>query len=253
MSSATNILTAIGLAAAIVVAPGPARASQPTRAADAAADSGRTDADVAARLEFVMDALETGSTYANVWYWGWTGGQLAAAAVFAGLAYAQRDDPGNKANHAVSAVQSFTGGAVLVFFPLDAAFATMRLEHYHDDTPAQRRKKLAAAERQLTLAAEGEQLGRHWINHVLGIAVAAAGGLLLTFAYAGTDWRDGLINFAVGVAITEASIWSQPMRAVRDRERYDQLDVDQLAARHSRPPVLRFVPYGAGASLVLSF
>lgn len=245
------------LAAALILAlaalPGLLRAEPGADRAAAPAPDTRSDAEVDARLAFIEDALAAGNTYANVWYWGWTAGQLGAAGLFAGLAYAKRDDPASKANNAVSAVQSFAGGAVLVFFPLEAAFATTRLERYPATTAAQRRAKLTVAERLLTLSAEGEQLGRHWINHALGIAVAAAGGLLLTFAYAGTDWRDGLINFAIGVAITEASIWTQPMRAVRDADRYERFGADQpVAARRPRPE-LRVAAAGPGLGLVLAF
>jgi len=180
-----------------------------------------SDQEVSARLDFLAGSLEHQKVYANIWWWGWTVGQLGAAVLFGTLAYTDRDEPGATANNAVSAVQALLGGTLLLLDPLDAAFVPRRVRELPDGTAQERRAKLAAAEEGLRAAAEWERFGRHWINHVMGFVMGALGWALLTEAFPDTDWRDGFINFAVAVGTTEIMIWTQPMRAVRDLERYE--------------------------------
>jgi len=64
-----------------------------------------------------------------------------------------------------------------------------------------------------------EKAGRSWKIHAVAGAVNLGSGLVTWLVFKRTIW-DGLINFAMNTAITEAQIWSQPMRAAKDYERY---------------------------------
>jgi hypothetical protein len=67
--------------------------------------------------------------------------------------------------------------------------------------------------------AEREKAGRSWKIHAVAGAVNLGSGLVTWLGFKRTVW-DGLINFAMNTVITEAQIWSQPVRAVKDYDRY---------------------------------
>lgn len=206
------------------------------------------DAEVARRLDYLEYSLEKGKVYANIWWWGWTVGQLGAAVIFGTLAYTDRDTPGSTANNSVSAVQSLLGGALLLVDPLDAAFVPRKIRGMPAGTPDERRAKLAAAEQGLRDAAAWEKLGRHWINHIMGFALGAVGFALLTDAFPDTDWKDGLFNFALSFGVTEIMIWTQPTRAMRDLEAYES-----AFSGDERGPEVSFGAWPGGGAVTVSF
>ena len=206
----------------------------PSRAVEVEHDDG----EISKRLEYLEESLEHGKIYANIWWWGWTVGQLGAAALFGTLAYVDRDEPGATSNNTVSAVQSLLGGVLLLVDPLDAAFVPRSVRAMPDGTPDERRAKLAAAEQGLRDAAAWERFGRHWINHIMGFVLGAVGFALLTEALPGTNWKDGLLNFALSFGVTEAMIWTQPTRAMRDLREYER----RFGDGEDRPEV----SFGAG-------
>jgi hypothetical protein len=97
------------------------------------------------------------------------------------------------------------------------------------ETPEQRRSKLASAESFLRQAAAQEVFGRSWKTQALATAVNLAAGLTIWLHY-DRPARDGLVTFAIGQLISEAQIFSQPMRAVRDLREYDRrTDFDHVS------------------------
>ena len=64
-----------------------------------------------------------------------------------------------------------------------------------------------------------EREGRSWKTHAIAGAVNLGSGLITWLGFKRT-FRDGLENFALNTIITEAQIWTQPVRARKDYERY---------------------------------
>jgi hypothetical protein len=207
-----RIVCSVGFAALLLLP----SAAQAQEEPSGVAASG--SADSSARLQFIEESFRRGKIPSNIWYFGWSMGQLGAAGLFTTLAVVQRDKPGALPNNIISAAQSLLGATVMFIFPLDSALASRRLARAQGDVNG----RLRVAETLLADSARSQRQGRHWINHLLGFVMAATGGLLLTFAFDDTNWVDGLINFGVGMVISELVIWTQPTRAIRDEARYRQ-------------------------------
>ena len=180
------------------------------------------DAEVASRLAHIQASLNDGKGMASVWWIGWTGIQTGSAVLFGALAIAEPKSPDTPVN-AVNAGVSAIGATMLLVFPLVPAYAPYKLRQLPEDTPEARRAKLAAAEDWLRRSAESEELGRGWLTHLLNFGVAAAAGLLLSFAFEDTDWKDGLYNFTLLFAIGELQAVTQPTKAIRDWRAYRRL------------------------------
>jgi hypothetical protein len=105
-------------------------------------------------------------------------------------------------------------------FPLEAGRFAMRLRGMPADSLETRRVKLDAAEDYLRRAAAQETFGRSWKTQAMATAVNVAAGLWISLYYH-RPARDGIVTFAVGQIFTEAEIYSQPMKAVRDLEEYE--------------------------------
>ncbi|MDZ7635210.1 MAG: hypothetical protein U5L72_12595 [Bacteroidales bacterium] len=71
----------------------------------------------------------------------------------------------------------------------------------------------------LKILAIREKEGRSWKTHAIAGAVNLGSGLITWLGFKRTVW-DGLANFALNTAVTEAQIWTQPTRAIRDYEKY---------------------------------
>jgi hypothetical protein len=203
------------------------------------------DAEVTARLASIRATLDRGKVTANVWWIGWIAIQGGSTAAFGALAIADRRSPDMPVD-AVNAGVSAIGLTMLIVMPFVPAYAPYELRKLPEDTPAARRAKLAAAEDWLRRSAETEELGCGWLVHLLNFGVAAAGGLLLAFAFETTDWRDGLYNFTLLFATGELQVATQPTRAMRGWKAYERryAPVPQAA---DRVEISAFAAPGAAA------
>jgi len=214
-------------------------------------DAGRLldDAAVNARIDFIQQSLDAGQARANVWYWGFTGVQAGSAIVCGILIFAERDKPGALENNIISTAQSLLGFFGLIIDPMFAGYAHKKVRALPGSTADERREKLSAAESWLQRSAKREKAGRAWYNHVLGLAVGLTGGLLLAFAFEETDWKDGLLNFGIAVAVNELQIWTQPTKAIKDWDSYQATYGTSSTARRFRlsPPRIVASPMGVVA------
>lgn len=177
-----------------------------------------TDDEVTERLEYIEKALIEGKFTANLWWGGWLGFNAGTMLIF-GIKAGIDTTKADMQNDAVSAAQSALGVLGLAISPMVPGYASDRLRELPDSTAEQRREKLARAEELLRESAEYEIFGWSWVPHVLGVAVGLAGGLTLWLGFK-RPIEEGLINFGLAVAVNEAQIWTQPMRAKRDWEAY---------------------------------
>jgi hypothetical protein len=178
------------------------------------------DSEVTSRLAYIQHSLDGGQRAADLWWSGWligysvaTAGQLAT--------YSNTRDEKQRQDMRVGSVTTALGVGAQLVFPLEAGWFATRLRAVPGDTPEARRVKLATAESYLRKAAAQENLGRSWKAHAMAAAVNLAAGLTIWLHY-DRPARDGLLAFAVGQLISEAQIFSQPMRAVHDLRQYEQ-------------------------------
>lgn len=193
-----------------------------------------TDAEVTGRLAYIQRALDGGRHAADLWTYGWIGGYSAATAAQLAV-YNSSDDEKQRQNMLVGAWTTGVGAIGTLVFPVEAGRFAARLRAVPAETPEARRAKLATAEGYLRKAAAQEALGRSWQAHVLSGAVNLAAGLVIWKHYDRPS-SDGLSTFVIGQAISEAQIFTQPTRAIRDLRDYEsRTDFAPSASGEVRP------------------
>ena len=187
--------------------------------AGAQSSVGLSDREMSARIEFIQGALDRGAPAADRWWSGWLVGY--SAATFGQIAgQYNTNDEKTKQDLLVGAATTGAGAIGQLVFPLDVGRLAARLRAMPAGTPEERSAKLAAAEAFLHRSAAQEAMGRSWKAHAISGAVNLAAGLVIWKHYDRPS-RDGLVTFAVGQLISEAQIFSQPTRAIRDLRDYE--------------------------------
>ena len=162
------------------------------------------------RSDFIQTSLDQGSASAQWWWYGWLGG-YSAATVAQGAIGIVTHDKALRATMLVGAAGSGLGALGVIAFPFPPAYAASELRASEGVTVQQRN---ALALRSLEACADAEHMGRSWLPHVLGVAVAAAQGLVLWIGFG--QKVDGAESAALSLVVSEAQIFTQPMRAVDD-------------------------------------
>ncbi|MGQ4880537.1 hypothetical protein ACOJCM_18395 [Billgrantia sp. LNSP4103-1] len=148
------------------------------------------------------DALARGERQANVWQYGWAGVYATTLAVNAYQA-SEASDRDDRYDARVGVVKSALalGGTLMDRQPHPAAYR--RLREGDGDIESARRLLQAVAE---------EERQRRSLQARLGsLAVNAASGLLI--GVGDGRGRDGAINFATGMLVSELQLQTQPRQA----------------------------------------
>ncbi len=179
-----------------------------------------SDAELTARLQFLEQRLDAGRPTALAWEWGWAGFYTAA------LAWNLRDaidaDEGDDRVRAI--VDAAKSGlataqtALLLREPLSAGQGAAPMRGIPGDDRSARLQRLAVGEKQLATAAERAESRYSLRRHLITIGANLLGGAaILTLG----DSDDAVRSTAIGIAVGEAQIWSQPWRAPGDLRDYD--------------------------------
>jgi hypothetical protein len=171
--------------------------------------------------EMIQDLRELANqdrVRAQAWWYAWLGGYSAATAG-QGIVYFTSEDKSLRQDMALGAATTFLGaiGQLLTpVLPHDATYG--RPAAGYNAGGAQPMSYEQSAELLKALALR-EKEGRSWKVHAVAGAVNLGSGLITWLGFKRT-FLDGLGNFALNTVITEAQIWTQPTRAIRDYERY---------------------------------
>ena len=161
--------------------------------------------------EAVEQPLADGARHADLWHTGWGlfhGGGLAANLYLS----SEADSPATRFDARVSAVKSALALGDLALNPLPHRVSRDRVQALRQEA-ADARSNLARAEAILARTAEIERQRRSWSSQLGGLVVNAAGGLIIAL---GDDRPgDGVVSFALGMAVNTAQTWSQPTQASR--------------------------------------
>lgn len=198
-----------------------------------------SDATAGRRTQFIQERLDHGTASARWWWYGWLGGYSVAAVaqVAAGLA---THDEAFRATMLVGAAGSALGTLSVIAFPFPPTHAASEVRAT-DGMPAQQRHALALGS--LKNCADAENMGRSWLPHALGIAVAAAQGLVLWIGF--DQPVDGAESAAVSLVVSEAQIFTQPTRAVDDLASYER----QFSRSHRSALKWRLAPSPGGLAV----
>ncbi len=121
---------------------------------------------------------------------------------------------------AVGAVTTLTGFFGQFVSPFQPVSFTEKLDQLPAGNPAERQDKMSQMEIFLADRAAMEIKARRWKAHLLPTAVNLASGMITWLAFDRTVW-DGVANFALNCVVTEAQIWSQPIRARKELKHYN--------------------------------
>ena len=184
------------------------------------------------------------------WWYGWLAG-YSAATVGQGIVYMASDDKALRQDMALGAATTMLGAVGQLISPVLPKGADY--PSYREYASGERTLPSDDAAELLRLLAAREKEGRSWKTHAIAGVVNLGSGLITWLGFRRT-FMDGLENFAINTAITEAQIWTQPVRARKEYERYRkelQSEVDAVAVKPSAEWTFYAGP--AGFALRLDF
>jgi hypothetical protein len=201
-----------------------------------------------ARSRFLEERLEGRRRYAEVWWTGWAtvhGLGLVVEGTRAGF----ENDRGVRANLAVNAVKSSIGLARDFIDPPHAKDGADALRAIPATSPEACEARLARAEELLRRNADEADERYSWKRHLANLGLNLAGAVIVAEAFdEPRGWASGAIGFAVG----EVQLWSQPWQARGDWEEYQRRF--RAAGSPSAPPTTwRVVPTASGILVMVEF
>lgn len=192
-----------------------------------------TDSTLTNHLKTIEMMLSKDKVSTDTWWWGWLAGYSAATVVQVAIGLGA-DKLSTKQDMYLSATTTLLGAAGQIITPVMPSKALVQLALLPERTPEEKSQKLKLAEELLEKRAKAELEGKGWQTHAMCSAVNLGSGLITWFGFKRT-WKDGLINFAINSAVTEAQIWSQPLRAKKEFEYYKKtssLSTGHLSSSH---------------------
>ncbi|MGD0753819.1 MAG: hypothetical protein ABR927_02070 [Bacteroidales bacterium] len=172
------------------------------------------------RIKYIQNILNQGQPNANRWWYGWLAG-YSAATIGQGAICLSSNDKGTRQDMALGAATTLLGAAGQLLSPMVPGYAPDQLMQIPEDTHEARLQKLNNAEELLKASALREKSGRSWQVHAISSAVNLTSGLITWLGFRRNVWA-GVENFALNSVITEAQIWTQPTRAMKDYQNYCQ-------------------------------
>lgn len=163
----------------------------------------------AARWHELRQAFEAGARHGTAWNYGW-GSVYGASLAHSIYTLEDTSDSDDRLDAQVSALKSALALADTVLNPQPHAAA---LERFNQLAVEGSPEALEQAERLRAEIAHEEQRRRQLDARLQPLIVNLIGGLVIAL---GDDRpKDGAINFATGMLVTELAIWTQPSAAAR--------------------------------------
>lgn len=213
-----------------------------------------SDSLVKERIRSIEKMLNEGKANANRWWYGWLIG-YSTLSIAQGAGYFLSDDADTRMDWAFGSLSTLVGVATQAFIPMTPGYAPDHLARIPENSSDDALKKLSIAEDLLKCSALREKKGRSWRLHALYGIINVGGGLISVVAFKQPFWGE-FTTFAVNTVISEAQIWTQPTRAVKDYESYCKKykPGESLEAFKSRPrPEWHVGAYPGGVVVTLAF
>jgi len=210
------------------------------------------DSLVKERIDHIQNSLNEGKPAAKLWWNGWLYG-YSAATVVQGAVFISSDELKTRQDMALGAATTLVGAVGQLIMPMTPASAPGKLALIPGDTPEERINKLKKAEELFEASSKREKDGRSWKMHALSSAINLSSGMITWLGFDRTI-KAGLINFAINEVITEAQIWTQPTRAIKDYKVYCERYKSGLPSALYKPKAQLFVnAFPGGVALKLVF
>ena len=180
---------------------------------------GMPEEEMEARERFLDAAIEHNAHLTRVWHGIVTGGYALGFVVEAARAVSAKH-PSPRWDLSFGAAKAAFGVVGRIAHPPRAVFGPTPMQLYPGDGHAERAQRLLAAEAMLKLDAKQNDNRYLWYSHVINVALNVAGGLVSGLYY--HDWARGVSSIAIGTAVGELSIWTQPWQAKRSYKEYQK-------------------------------
>lgn len=194
------------------------------------------------RMEFIESSLEENRQHASYWQNGWAS-FYAVSAVAQTALWIDADDSDDSINYSMGALKSVGGLADMLIRPHPGRHGVKDLLDLPQNSLEQKRERLDLGEALLRDSAQRAASRHSWQPHakVVGVNVIV-GALIAAFG----DGGDALASSAIGIAVGEANIWTQPTRPEDDWRDYQQKfpTTGQL-----KDPAWQLVPIAGGLAL----
>ena len=208
--------------------------------------SSLSDGEIDKRLRFIMERLDEGQRNAQYWQYGWTG-FYAIGSVTQSVAAIDEDDSEDRVNYVVSAVKSAAALTDLLLRPLPARHGADEIRTMPAGTRQENLQRLYRGEELLRANAERARERTSWKPHLTVVGVNLVAG---AFIWGFGDGDDAAVSTALGIAVGEAAIWTQPGRATTDLEDYER----RFAGFRTKTKITwHIVPIMGGAVVRVSF
>ncbi len=170
-----------------------------------------------ARFAFLNQKMQGSARWTRIWKWTWVGVWGAGTAAQLALIPAV-DDPGSDADNAVGAAATGLSLIAQLLIPLAVLDEQPQLAALEGRVAGGDCAALADAEARFKLAAEDQAAAISWPSHAINVGLNAAYALVLGLGF--KRWESGAIGAAVGLALGELMIFSQPRQLEDDLEAY---------------------------------
>jgi hypothetical protein len=178
---------------------------------------------------------------AQVWWYSWIGGYTVAT-IGQGAVNLSSDSRSLRQDMALGAATTFLGAVGTLLTPVVPGKVYIKK---HGFQPGDSLESQAFQEFLLKEIASREKAGRSWKTHAVTGVVDLGSGLVTWIAFKRSVW-DGVINFALNTVIAEAQIWSQPVRAVKDYEKWQEEKAGGRVQSIKKPEAAVFVGSAPG-------
>ena len=204
------------------------------------------------RIKFLNKSLCSDQQGTKLWWYSWLG-IYATATLGQGSVYLSSNEKSTRQDMALGAATTFAGVAgqfISTFQPISFADQLALLP---ENTEADRLAKIGMMEKCLEDRSKMEVDARKWKSHVLCTSINLASGLVTWIGFHRTVW-DGIVNFGWNCVITEAQIWTQPIRAKRALKRYrEQLGRQGFSVNPTRDIKYNLMVSSSGAGVRVTF
>jgi hypothetical protein len=178
-----------------------------------------SDAEVDARLEYLVQRLDYRSDYSTWWWRGWTG-FYALGVVIQGTRAGLENDDSSQADLAISAAKATLGTVQLLRHPFAWEHGADSVRDMPGETRADRLQQLATAENMLHRNAKVTDRRLNWISHASNVAINAAGAALVHGVW--DDPSRGWRSAGIGIVVGEIMLFSHPWWARNDYDEYER-------------------------------
>jgi hypothetical protein len=172
----------------------------------------------------------------NRWWWGWLGG-YSAATIGQGIAGITADKLSFRQDMFLSAATTLMGAAGQLVSPVQP----VKFRKWRDlgNSVGSEQTRNYEYLKYLEKMAVAEKKGRGWQMHLVSGAVNLTSGMVTWLGFKRT-WKDGLVNFALNTVVTEAQIWSQPVKAKKYFSKLVEQGMIPESFIHQRDPGYSF-------------